>query len=174
MELLGCQQEQPVSTTIRRSKRVRTTTTRPAPLPPASPQCDKAGAAHCLSMSAKALETWMGFQNNDSQAGQSGCTPVPCLEKYTLDGCSDDEMVQLTSLQRANEAVRSAACGGRPKAVGDNNQRCIYWPLKTPALLGYPPCKACNGRHGGATAFWQGQTSRYKKAPQLLSGIGSS
>ncbi|KAL1447871.1 hypothetical protein MTO96_044199 [Rhipicephalus appendiculatus] len=46
--------------------------------------------------------------------------------------------------------------------------------LKTPALLGYPPCKACNGRHGGGTVFWQGQTSRCKKAPQLFSSVGSS
>ncbi|XP_075737709.1 uncharacterized protein LOC142777278 isoform X2 [Rhipicephalus microplus] len=35
--------------------------------------------------------------------------PVQCLEKHTLDGCSHDEMRQLDSLQRANEAVRSVA-----------------------------------------------------------------
>ncbi|KAL1475302.1 hypothetical protein MTO96_037385, partial [Rhipicephalus appendiculatus] len=100
MELLGCKQEQPVSTT-----------TQLAPPSPAGPQCEKDGAARCLSMSAKALETSMGFENNDAQAVQNGCTPASCLYDYLLDGCSHEETMALTALQNAIEAVRSAACG---------------------------------------------------------------
>ncbi|XP_037517705.1 uncharacterized protein LOC119394473 [Rhipicephalus sanguineus] len=100
MELLDCTQKEPVSTTTQR-----------APDAPADPQCDRESAADCLRMSVKALETSMGFENSDAQAGQSGCTPAPCLQKYSLDGCSHQEMMQLTSLENAIDAVRSAACG---------------------------------------------------------------
>ncbi|KAL3204855.1 hypothetical protein MRX96_041159 [Rhipicephalus microplus] len=106
MELLGCTQEQPVSTT-----------TQAAAPPPADPRCDKDGATRCLWVAAKALETSMGFNDDGAQAGKSGCTPASCLDNYLLDGCSHEEIMELSALQRAIENVRSAACGDNQKLL---------------------------------------------------------
>ncbi|XP_037560011.1 uncharacterized protein LOC119437023 [Dermacentor silvarum] len=106
MELLGCRREQPVIPT-----------TQPAPHPPAGhgegQQCDKDDAIRCLKMSARRLETSMGFGNSGAVVEQDGCTPLPasCLAPHRLQGCSDSDSMQLSVLEAAIEAVRSAACG---------------------------------------------------------------
>ncbi|KAL1422676.1 hypothetical protein MTO96_003854 [Rhipicephalus appendiculatus] len=38
-------------------------------------------------------------------------SPASCLQEHLVDGCSHQDMMALTALENAIEAVRSAACG---------------------------------------------------------------
>ncbi|XP_050052799.1 uncharacterized protein [Dermacentor andersoni] len=134
MELLGCRQEQPVPTT------------QPAPPVPEGhdeqQQCNKDDAFRCLKMSARNLENSMGFDNSGAAVEQNGCTPTPasCLEPQRLQGCSNSDSMQLSVLQAAIEAVRSAACG--------NDRALLKTIRRTASCWNVEEFKRCvNGSH---------------------------